>query len=234
MLGDSLFFEVLRDYVATFGGGNVDTEDLINVINDHYSGPNVHWFFDQWVYGMGLPVIMVDLQPDPGEAVLRVSVSQLQTTSGYFSFPLVVEQGAGQDMTTDTVWVEAEPSSERLLALHSLQARLAENQIALFEEIPNAIESPGELPTVFTLGNAYPNPFNPSVTIPFTLGKTAQVTVDLFDITGRRVATILDRKMVAGNHSINYQAPSTLAAGVYLLRAESSGHFQTQKLLLLK
>jgi aminopeptidase N len=235
ILGDSVFFEVIRDYVETFGGGNVDTDDLIDVVNVHYSGEDVDWFFDQWVYGLGMPFVSVDLTPDPGERILNVHVQQLQSTPGYFRFPLVIEQGSVDAPEVDTIWVSAEQDFYGALELNHLEVRVAEDQIALFNDMTlDSPVPPIALPSGFQLGAAYPNPFNPNVTIPFSLDKSAIVKLKMFDITGRQVATLLDQKLDAGTHSIQYDAPGTLSAGVYLLRAQSGEKMQTQKLLLLK
>ncbi len=233
ILGDSLFFAVMQDYVATFGGGNVDTDDFINVTNEHYDGPDVNWFFDQWVYGLGIPAIEVTFILEPEEEHLQVIIHQTQST-GYFHFPIIVEQGDQPNIERLTLWTNNTEWSEWPIVLRSMNVHLAEDQIALFDGVVLDATPREELPNEFTVSPAYPNPFNPSITIPLSLNVRANVELTLFDVTGRIVATIFKGELGAGKHSLNYQAPATLAAGVYLLRASNGTEVRTQKVLLLK
>lgn len=231
ILGDSLYFAVMQDWVETYGGGNVSTQDFIDIINEHYDGEDVDWFFDQWVFGLGYPVFEVSFID--GENGFSMNVHQ---SPPYFRFPLTLEFGEIGYTERDTFWIDPdEISSVVLFNGHLNYYRLAANQPLLYSGTVLATpEPPSQWPAEFDLSPAYPNPFNPSVTIPFTLGKTGEVELTLFDITGRNVATVFEGKLNAGEHSLQYLAPSELAAGVYLLRATSGEVTQTQKLLLLK
>ena len=109
---------------------------------------------------------------------------------------------------------------------------------------PNAIvanEDPDEVPSVFRLGQNYPNPFNPTTTIPFTLDAPGRVTLSVFDVTGRRVRTLLvDAERETGTHAVGFDAAG-LASGTYLYRlvvrpAHSSGRVlvETKTLTVMK
>ncbi len=235
ILGDSLFYAVMRDYVETFGGGNVDTEDFMNVINEHYEGPDVDWFFDQWVYGLGYPRIEFEPNYDIPGQFMEGRITQTQAGGQYFRFPVVIEFGHDAFTQIDTFWVDDSEHTGFAIGNNITVARLAADQITLLEDITSdSPEPPLELPAEFTVSPAYPNPFNPSVTIPLSLSKRGNVELTLFDITGRRVATIFKGDLRAGVHSLNYEAPATLAAGVYLDCAPQAVKVLTQKILLLK
>ncbi|MCB2213077.1 T9SS type A sorting domain-containing protein [bacterium] len=91
-----------------------------------------------------------------------------------------------------------------------------------------------DIPDEFELGTAYPNPFNATTTISLKLPVSQQVTVTLFDVTGRQVKTVRDGVLSAGNHRIDVDAHG-LATGVYLLRAQTDRNgSQVQKLVLVK
>ena len=79
-----------------------------------------------------------------------------------------------------------------------------------------------DLPTEFTLGSAYPNPFNPSTIIPFELAEASEVSLTVYDGLGRYVATLADGYMSTGQHEVVFEAQG-LPSGVYFyqLRAES-------------
>jgi hypothetical protein len=71
-----------------------------------------------------------------------------------------------------------------------------------------------QVPPLFRLEQNYPNPFNPSTVICFHLPVSSHVTLKVFDVTGREVATLADKEMAAGNHSVRF-APRDLAGGLY-------------------
>ena len=96
-----------------------------------------------------------------------------------------------------------------------------------------ASSQPEPLPQSFALYPAYPNPFNPSTTISFDLPQTSPVRLDVFDIQGRLVSTLIDHPLSAGHHVTNVNAESW-PSGMYLCRLRSGAFTATQKLLLLK
>ena len=85
---------------------------------------------------------------------------------------------------------------------------------------------PDGLPTAFYLDGNYPNPFSTSTTIRFGLTNSADVTVDVFDLSGRRIATILEGRIAAGVQEISWngtsESGSAVAAGTYLYRIATS------------
>ena len=90
-----------------------------------------------------------------------------------------------------------------------------------------------ELSLNFRLNPAYPNPFNPSTVIPFQTATASDVTIQVFDMLGRNVATLVDEFMPAGNHTVQFDA-SGLSSGVYLVRLNTAGVQQTRSVSLIK
>lgn len=84
----------------------------------------------------------------------------------------------------------------------------------------------------YFLSQNFPNPFNPSTTISFSLPKDSRVTIRIFNALGQQVDEILSREMNAGEHSIQWDA-SRFTGGVYFYRIESGAFRETKKLLLL-
>ena len=72
------------------------------------------------------------------------------------------------------------------------------------------------LPQGFSLGQNYPNPFNPSTIIPYQLAASAHVRLEVFNLLGQRIATLVDGQRPAGTHTAMWNA--TGAAGVYIYR----------------
>ncbi len=98
----------------------------------------------------------------------------------------------------------------------------------------NAITENGELTakTVELLGN-YPNPFNPNTTISFKLNDAAKVKLTVFNVRGELVEELLNNKLNAGIHNLNFNA-AKLNSGVYYYRLEAGESKITKKMLLIK
>jgi hypothetical protein len=98
-------------------------------------------------------------------------------------------------------------------------------------EIPTAVRAS---PWAFRLGNAYPNPFNPVVKIPFSLGSDAGITLTVYNASGAKVAVILNRSMRAGAHEAVWNA-SSMPSGLYFITLRAGKEsIETRKLILLK
>jgi len=89
------------------------------------------------------------------------------------------------------------------------------------------------LPGTFEIGAAYPNPFNPSVSVPVKLGSKAAVNVRIFDILGRQVAELNKGTLDAGSHTMNWNAEN-LASGVYFLNIQAGTETAIRKVVLMR
>ena len=83
------------------------------------------------------------------------------------------------------------------------------------------------------LENACPNPFNPATTFKFVLPSQDFVTLKVYDVSGRLVATVLSKEMTPGEHTVRFDATG-LVSGVYFYRLETSAGIQTKKMVLLQ
>jgi len=86
----------------------------------------------------------------------------------------------------------------------------------------------------FELGSVYPNPFNSTARIPFELASDAKVKIEVFDVTGRHVATLADGRFTAGKHELLYQPDKTAASGVYFIAMQTGTRRLLTKAMLLK
>jgi len=89
------------------------------------------------------------------------------------------------------------------------------------------------LPKEFALAQNYPNPFNPSTQITYAVPKAAKITLEIFDVLGRKVATLVDGVVTPGYYTANFNA-SSMSSGIYFYRLSSPGVTFTKKMLLLK
>jgi hypothetical protein len=92
-----------------------------------------------------------------------------------------------------------------------------------------------KLPTSVTLSQNYPNPFTQSTTITYALPEAQQVTLTVYDILGRKVATLVDGEKEAKEHTIQFDASSLgLASGVYLYRLVTDDKQKTEKMMFIR
>lgn len=89
------------------------------------------------------------------------------------------------------------------------------------------------MPTEFSLSQNYPNPFNPSTVISYQLPASSQVTLRVYDMLGREIATLVNDRENAGSHSAKFDG-SRLASGVYFYRLVAGNYVATKKMALLK
>jgi hypothetical protein len=118
---------------------------------------------------------------------------------------------------------------QRLNAFHDRLNKLMGR--ATDEEVLNSKQQP--VVQTDKLCRAYPNPFNNTVNIAFDLPKDAQVRLDIFNLLGQKVGTLVNEPLKAGTHTYSWSG-DTHSSGVYFYRFQSASHVETQKLMLLK
>lgn len=99
--------------------------------------------------------------------------------------------------------------------------------------VSNENESTKEVPKEFELNQNYPNPFNPSTQIGYSISEPGHVNLSVYDLLGRKVATLVNERRTAGNYSIKFDA-SALASGVYFYRLEAGSFVKVNKMALMK
>ena len=99
-------------------------------------------------------------------------------------------------------------------------------------------ESNTSVPTEFELGTNYPNPFNPTTTIQFAVPEEAHVTLEVYDMMGRQVSTLVNGQLSAGRYDATWNGRSdggsTVASGVYIYRITAGTYVESKTMLLLK
>jgi hypothetical protein len=89
------------------------------------------------------------------------------------------------------------------------------------------------IPSSYSLAQNYPNPFNPSTVITYQLPVSNSVTLEVFDMLGRTVATLVNQRQAAGSYSVNFNA-AAFSSGVYFYKLTSGSFTETKKMLLVK
>ncbi len=99
--------------------------------------------------------------------------------------------------------------------------------------LPTSTEEETGLPAQFALEGNYPNPFNPSTTVTYTLGHAGPVHLAVYDLSGREIDVLVDRTQPSGRYQVRFDAES-LASGVYLSRLVAGGEIHQSKMILVK
>ncbi|MGE5458615.1 MAG: T9SS type A sorting domain-containing protein, partial [Methanococcaceae archaeon] len=103
-----------------------------------------------------------------------------------------------------------------------------------------SVKPPAEnkTPTEFGLGQNYPNPFNPSTRISYNITKPGTVKLNVFDVMGRHVKTLVDTNQQSGNYSVIWNGVNDLgqkiSSGIYFYSLSSNEMTETKKMILLK
>ncbi|GEM_PF-965524 len=181
--------------------------------------------------------IMVYLGGPDADSIYDVRLENLQMPGDQSYFGEVVA-GVG-DFNGDGVDDFAVKSRKNLDCSNCDQAEV--NFFAGWDGTPTDVpyEFERTLPTTYALNQNYPNPFNSSTTISFDLPRRDQVTLSIYDITGRKLRTLINNTLSAGSYSVTWDARNSkgesVSTGIYLCRLKSSSSTSsTRKLLLLK
>jgi len=106
--------------------------------------------------------------------------------------------------------------------------------IKILKNTPTVVEhGNGDIPYTFTLFANYPNPFNPTTTIKFSVPGTHFVTLQVFDMLGREIETLVNEEKSVGNYELKFDG-SNLTSGIYFYRLQAGNFVETKKLILLK
>ena len=89
------------------------------------------------------------------------------------------------------------------------------------------------IPKEFHLEQNYPNPFNPSTIIKYQIPKLTNVKIEVFNLLGQKVETLLNKPMPSGSHEVEFSA-NNLASGVYLYRIIAGEYQEVKKMILLR
>jgi hypothetical protein len=85
----------------------------------------------------------------------------------------------------------------------------------------------------FSLSQNYPNPFNPTTSLQYTIGSRQFVTLKVYDLLGREIATLVNEEKPAGEYEVEFDG-SALTSGIYFYQLKAGEFTETRKMILLK
>lgn len=136
------------------------------------------------------------------------------------------------DFDENTIW-RANWDGSNLEDVISGLPSLNDRRIVVFGETASSVESEPEMVEDYMLAKAYPNPFNATTTIRFSLPTETHVELTIYNSAGQEVMTLVNAVRRAGTHSVNFTADN-LPTGIYFARMQATHFVQTRKITLLK
>lgn len=162
---------------------------------------------------------------ESGTLIAEVEIENTGSLSAYQEFSAEVDSINGQH---DVYFYFKGSDGSELMTLQNFWFSARRIPVATSLESDRS-----EIPGTFTLNQNFPNPFNPSTVISYQLPVNSIVSLKVFDLLGREVATLAEGKMTAGEHHTQFFATG-LSSGVYIYQLITSEFTQTKKMILLK
>ncbi|MDZ7261813.1 MAG: M1 family aminopeptidase, partial [candidate division KSB1 bacterium] len=247
VVGDSTFFQLMRNYLSDprYAYGNATTENFQSVC-EATSGQDLSWFFQQWVYGMvdrphyQYSWSAVDL--DSG-TVVDLRIQQTQDASLIFKMPIDITLTTNLGDTTITVLDSLVDQRFRLFLPHPYSGVTEvqldkDNWILKKVTLTSVAEHQPGPPLRYELFQNYPNPFNSSTVIRYDLPQPSFVTLEIYNLLGQKVRTLVKQVQPPGPHQITWDGQSDkgqwLTSGLYFCRLQVGEFARVRKLVLQK
>ena len=239
IVGDDTFFEILQSYAADprFKYGTATTEDF-QMVCEEITGLDLTSFFQQWIYGSGYPHYRA-YRAQTGSDLLVQTIQQGTTFDMPVDFQITTNLGVIDTvlqidesfMTFNFTLEPGEIVTGLVMDPEGWILKSTSYVVGLFEDQVQG-------PVTFGLGANYPNPFNPSTTIPYALTERGPTTLTILNMRGQLVRELVQENQARGQHQVAWngrdQRGLPVDAGVYLCRLEAGAQTAIQKLLLVK
>jgi aminopeptidase N len=229
MTSDDQLFGALKYYRAQHEPGVATTAQLIEDI-ETYTEEDWGWFFDQWVYKAGYPELEWSWNAiDDNEATVWIKQIQVtDSTTPIFKFHIELELTTDVGTEYQTLWIE---DGEETFSINTggtvTGITLDPNNWLLFKSY-DPIEN---LPTSVKLAQNYPNPVDDHTIFMFIMPVAGDAELNLYDMKGRKVDTVLHRKYPAGEHRAYYNCD--LPNGVYIYHLRANDEVRAKKMIVV-
>jgi hypothetical protein len=137
-----------------------------------------------------------------------------------------------RDLSADEVVDMKVINEYHFIGVNDQRSSDSQFEILVINRLGTSIVNPN-LPVMFSLGQNYPNPFNPLTQIEYSIAHPANVKIEVFDVLGKSIGTVVDEFRSPGIYSVRLDA-SGWSSGVYLYRISAGGFVQTNKMVLVK
>jgi len=235
VLGDSIFFSSLRTYAnqPSLQYSTATTRDLETAC-ESASGKSLSYFFQEWIYGEGYPIYQYswDWNSAGDSSVVAINLKQAtgRQNPAFFTMPIDIRIFSPERDTTVTVFNNAQSQSFAINFPERPTSILLDPDGWMLKL---AYPASAALPLTYSLEQNYPNPFNGGTTIRYQLSHSAYVTLKVYDVLGREVATLVNAQQIPGNYGYTWSGQN-FASGIYFYQLTAGDVHLQKKMILLK
>ena len=246
IVGDSTFFKILKTYAddPKVKYGSADTHDFEADAEKVY-GSSLKYFFDEWIYGENFPKYNVTWNfSNQGNDVYKITLNINQTENVnpvFFTMPIKIEVSTPINDTIITVF------NNSLSQQFKFDVKGRPNYLT-FDPKQQILKDISVLDTIdltkpqsFKLEQNYPNPFNPRTKIEYSIPVQQQgyipVKLIVYDVLGKEVAVLVDKKQDSGIHFVIFPTTTLskeLSSGIYFYSLTAGNFHATKKMVYLK
>ena len=239
IIGDDTFFEATRAYLEDprFRFSYAETSDFIEIF-EGYHGSDLGWFFTPWLTREDRPdYTLIWDSFSEGESI-HLSVAIIQNQAEPYTMPVDLRISTLSDQIDTILWVDdAQESFHMTLSEPVINVQLDPDHWIL-RDLSTVPTGDDDLPLTNLLSRNFPNPFNPSTTIGFTLKEPADITLRIFDISGALIYNLAGGSFPAGTFQRRWNGTNNrgenVSSGVYFYRFTSGEFTETRKMVLLR
>jgi aminopeptidase N len=246
IIGDSLFVEVLRNYLADPElAYNVATTEDFRAVVERVTGSSFEYFFNEWIYGENYPKYSIDWNYTNLENnIYKVDFTleqEVNTFPSFFTMPFQVKVSTTSRDTLVTFFNNQQIQSFSFNVRGEPLNFIFDPDNLILNDV--FISDPLELINRFSLEQNFPNPFNAGTKIRFRTAERSLVTLKIYDVLGREVTTLVNEERPAGVHEVELQSAipqagqvgrQQLASGIYFYQLKADAKVDIKKMILLK
>jgi hypothetical protein len=188
-----------------------------------------------WTRGINITNTVTLDQAQPGQCLSEITPTLAKKVDTYMHIEYVLDLDAGNILQTEGSWTFNQVKYHRVPVSVIPSVPVVPYTPLHFNEPPNAVPgiNPGNSPSTFALKGIYPNPFNPTATLTFSLDGINTVALDVYNTKGQLVANVLKGTYGPGEHTVTFDG-TNLTSGVYYCKLTSGQRSAIQKMVLLK
>ena len=250
IVGDETFFNILYTYAndPVLSYGVATTEDFQEIAEEVY-GQSLDYFFQEWIYGENYPEYTVNWGTtlvDDNTYKIDMNITQeMNSDPQFFTMPVQIKVYTNSGDTTITVFNNSQSQDFQFEVTGKPDSIVFDPGNWILKKVEDIINDVND-PSVtdrFSLSQNYPNPFNPITNIGFRIANLPDskagfgfVSLKVYDVLGREVATLVNEEKPAGEYEVEFDASGivNLASGIYFYKLQAGSFSDTKKFILIK
>ena len=163
------------------------------------------------------------------DPINRCNIYNNMATGRIYGNDLLIEDSLSNIAVVLDTFTVLNPDSTHAYPLNKFTFNILNDTTGMAAEIENE----NVIPLKYSLNQNYPNPFNPSTKIKYILPKSEKVKIEVFNLLGQKITTLLDNQMPSGSHEVEFNGQN-LSSGIYYYKIEAGEFQQVRKMLLIK